>query len=142
MTENEVLFRISRIVNGGASFPQAVGQIDVLMDSFDPPDRSLYRARLADFVDQQLGMLLLRTQLAERRAQLKREIAQMQEDLATRKMMQRAEGLLIARRAMSQAVAQRWIAQQSQKTGLSKNDVAQRIIAYYQATGLSERRIA
>jgi AmiR/NasT family two-component response regulator len=57
-------------------------------------------------------------------------------------MMQRAEGLLIARRAMSPAVAQRWIAQQSQKTGLSKNDVAQRIIAYYQATGLSERRIA
>jgi hypothetical protein len=128
MTENEVLFRISNIVNGGASFPQAVGQIDVLMDSFDPPDRSLY----GDFIDQQLGMLLVRTQLAERRAQLKREIAQVQEDLATRKRMQRAEGLLIA---------QHWI-QQSQKTGLSKNDVAQRIIAYYQATGLSERRIA
>jgi hypothetical protein len=56
--------------------------------------------------------------------------------------MQRAEGLLIARRAMPQAAAQRWIAQQSQKTGLSKNDVADRIIAYYQATGLLERRIA
>jgi acetolactate synthase small subunit len=137
MTENEVLFRISNIVNGDASFAQAVDQIAALMDSFDPPRRSLYT-----FVDQQLGMLLIRTQLAERRAQLKREIAQIQEDLATRKLMQRAEGLLIARRAMSQAVAQRWIAQQSQKTGLSKNDVAQRIIAYYQATGLSERRIA
>ena len=138
MTENEVLFRISNIVNGGASFAQAVDQIAVLMDSFDPPDRSLY----GDFVDQQLGMLLIRTRLAERRAQLKREISQIQEDLATRKRMQRAEGLLIARRAMSQAVAQGWIAQQSQKTGLSKNDVADRIIAYYQATGLSERRIA
>lgn len=95
MTENEVLFRISNIVNGGASFLHAVDQIAVLMDSFDPPDRSLY----GDFVDQQLGMLLVRTQLAERRAQLKREIAQIQEDLATRKRMQRAEGLLIARRA-------------------------------------------
>ncbi|HEV1287766.1 MAG TPA: ANTAR domain-containing protein, partial [Bryobacteraceae bacterium] len=136
-TENEVLFRISNIVNGDASFAQAVDQIAALMDSFDPPRRSLYT-----FVDQQLGLLLIRTQLAERRAQLKREIAQMQEDLATRKLMQRAEGLLIARRAMSQAVAQHWIAQQSQKTGLSKNDVADRIIAYYQATGLSERRIA
>jgi response regulator NasT len=87
-------------------------------------------------------MLQIRTRLAERRADLRREIAQMRQDLATRKLMQRAEGLLIARRAMSQAVAQRWIAQQSQKTGLSENDVADRIIAYYQATELLERRIA
>jgi len=36
----------------------------LLLDSFDPPERSLYRARLADFVDQQLGMLLQRTRLA------------------------------------------------------------------------------
>jgi AmiR/NasT family two-component response regulator len=138
MTENEVLFRISNIVNGGASFAQAVDQIAVLMDSFDPTHRSLYD----DFVKQQLGMLLQRTRLMERRAELKREIAQIQEHLATRKLMQRAEGLLVARRAMSQGVARSWIAQQSQKTGLSKNDVADRIIAYYQATGLLERRIA
>jgi hypothetical protein len=64
-----------------------VDQIALLLDSFDPPERSLYRARLADFVDQQLGMLLQRTRLAERRAQLKREIAQIEEDLATRKLM-------------------------------------------------------
>jgi hypothetical protein len=138
MTVNEVLFRISKIVNGGASFAQAVDQIAVLMDSFDPPDGSLY----GDFVDQQLGMLLIRTRLAERRAQLKREIAEIQKDLATRKRMQRAEGLLIARRGMSATVAQGWIAQQSQKTGLSKADVADRIIAYYQTTGLLAQRIA
>jgi len=66
------------------------------MDSFDPPDRSLYSALLADFVGEHLGMLL----------------------------------------------ARRGIAEQSQKTGLSKNDVADRIIAYYQATGLLEQRIA
>jgi hypothetical protein len=136
MTESEVLFQISSIVNGGASFPQAVEQIAVLMDSFDAAHRCL------DFVDQQLGMLLIRTHLAERRAQLKREMAQMEEDLAIRKVMQRAEGLLIARRAMSQAAAQRWIAQQSQKTGLSNSDVAGRIIAHYQAAGFEQKRIA
>jgi hypothetical protein len=114
MTENEVLFRISNIVNGGASLAQAVNQIAVLMNSFDPIHRSLYD----DFVNQQLGMLQIRTRLAERRAELKREIARMEEDLATRKLMQRAEGLLIARRGMSAAAARGWIAQQSQKTGL------------------------
>jgi hypothetical protein len=138
MTENEVLFRISNIVNGSASYSQAANQIAVLMDSFDPTYRSLY----SDFIDQQLGMLEIRARLAERGAQLRREIVKMKEELATRKLIQRAEGLLIARRAMAQAAAQRWIAQQSQKTGVSKNDVADRIIAYYQATGLLEQRIA
>jgi len=165
MTENEVLFQISSIVNQGASFPQAVEQIALLLereangkavlvdgsgaanivrllDAFDHPYRSLYHRRLADFVAEQLGMLLVRTHLAERRAELKRELAAIEEDLATRKLMQRAEGILIARRGMPPAVAKRWIAQQSQKTGLSKNDVADRIIAYYQATALLERRIA
>jgi hypothetical protein len=187
MTENEVLFQISNIVNQGASFPQAVDQIALLLeretdgktlfvdgpgtpdivrllDSLDHPYRSLYSVnagdlkltlafasdffqgayhqRLADFVGEQLGMLLVRTRLVERRAELKREIAAIEEDLATRKLMQRAEGILIARRGMASAVAQRWIAQQSQKTGLSKNDVADRIIAYYQATALLEQRIA
>ena len=148
MTESEVLFQISNIVNQGASFPQAVDQIALLLSSFEPPYRSLYSGRIlapervADFVDQQLGMLLVRTRLAERRAELKRELAAIEEDLATRKLMQRAEGILVARRGMAPAVATRWIAQQSQRTGLSKNDVADRIIAYYQATGLLEQRIA
>jgi hypothetical protein len=193
MTENEVLFRISNIVNGHLSFSQAVEQlgrflarevdakglivdgagpsIDVfkLLDSFDQPYRSLYNVqlrdggeilgaatlcfasdrfqgallqRLADFVGEQLGMLFARTRLAERKAQLEREIKIMQEDLATRKAMQRAEGILAAKRGMTAAAAKRWIEQQSEKTGLSKRDVADRIIAYDQATGLLEQRIA
>ena len=84
-------------------------------------------------------MLLVRTRLAERRARLKAEIERIEEDLATRKMMQRAEGILIAKRGMAAVVARRWMAQQSQKTGLSKRDVADRIIAYHQATGLEQR---
>ena len=190
MTENEVLFQISNIVNGRVSFTQAVEQIAVLLareangklltlensadavrmlDSLDQAYRSLYsvelrdggetlgnatlcfasdrfegamQQRLADFVGEQLGMLLARTRLAERRAQLKSEIESIEDDLAVRKVMQRAEGILIAKRGMAVVVARRWIKQQSQKTGLSKRDVADRIIAYHQATGLLEQRIA
>jgi uncharacterized small protein (DUF1192 family) len=195
MTENEVLFEISAIVNGRASFAQAVDQISgllareangkglfidnftdqvdasapvELLESFDHPYRSLYSAdlrdagdalgkvtlcfaaadfngqfqqRLADFVGQQLGMLLVRTFLLEKRAELRKEIARIEADLAARKVTQRAEGILVAR-GLAPAVAKRWIAQQSHRTGLSKNDVADRIIAYHQATGLLEQRIA
>jgi ANTAR domain len=193
MTENEVLFQISRIVNGPLSFPLAVEKITLLLkrearakalilenperpdeaaqllDTFDQPYRSLYTVdlrdggetlgratlcfasdrfqgalpqRLADFVGEQLGMLLARTRLAEERAQWRREIEKIEEDLATRKVLQRAEGLLIATRGMDAVAAKRWIVQQSQKTGLSRHDVADRIIAYHQATGLQELRIA
>ena len=171
MTENEVLLQISRIVNGGLSFKRAVEQIGLLLgsDSCDEPARSFHcvelrdggetlgtatlcftsdrfegalRQRLMDFLGEQLGMLLTRERLAERRAELKGEIARIEEDLAVRKIMQRAEGILIAKRGMAAAVARRWIAQQSQKTGLSKRDVADRIIAYHRASGSWEQRIA
>jgi hypothetical protein len=193
MTESELLFQISNIVNGPLTFPQAADRIKLLLtneahcrtflieppgrpsdaakllESFDQPYRSLYSVdlldgvevlgratlcfasnhflgalpqRLADFVGQQLGMLLARTRLAETRIRLKREIEKIEEDLATRKVMQRAEGILIAKRGMAAIVARRWIAQQSEKTGLSTLDVADRIIAYDQAIGLREQRIA
>jgi len=169
MNESEILFQISNIVNGPLSFPQAVEQISQLLErvqplnSFDQPPRSLYSVdlrdgretlatlrfashqfpqRLADFIGEQLGMLLARTRLAERCAQLRREIEKIEEDLANRKVMQRAEGILIAKRGMALPVARRWIALQSQKTGLRKRDIADRIIAYDQATGLREQRIA
>jgi hypothetical protein len=164
---DQIALLLEREASGKAIFIDHPDSPDVvkLFDSFDHPyHRSLYSVkagdqkltlafasdrfqgafhqRLADFVGEQLGMLLARTRLAERRAQLKREIAEIEEDLATRKLMQRTEGILIARRGMETAAARRWIAQQSQKTGLSKNDVADRIIAYYQATALLEQRIA
>ncbi len=188
MTETEVLFQISEIVNGPHSFRQALDRIALLLEreaggralfvdqpgapdavqlleSIDQPYRSLYSVdlrdggktlgklalcfaserfrgsfpqRVSEFVGEQLGMLLARTRLAEKRAELKREIAGMEADLTTRKVMQRAEGLLIARRNFTAASARQWIAQQSAKTGLSKEDIAGRIIAYYQATALTE----
>ena len=189
MTENEVLFQISYLVNNSVSFPEAVDQIAALLeeeaggkgvflddsgaaqalDSFDRNCRSRYTVdlrdsgerlgqitlcfasdvrlgdvprRLSEFVGEQLGMLHARMLLVERCSQLKKEIAQIEEDLATRKILQRAEGILISTRGMTPAAAKRWIAQQSEKTGLSKQDVGDRIIAYYLATGLREQRIA
>lgn len=192
MTESELLFEISNLVNRQNSFSQAVQQIAgllereghakalflqhpgapdaaALLESFDQPYRSLYTVdlrgggealgratlcfasdrflgsfpqRISEFVGEQLGMLLARTRLSERRAHLKREIEKIETELATRKLMQRAEGILMARRKMTPADAKKWIALQSRKTGLSENDVADRVIAYHQATGLAERRIA
>lgn len=165
MTENEVLFEMSRIVNGHLTYPQAVEQIELLLDREAPAESPKSRqsiqlraageslgqvvlslapnqAHLAAFIGEQLGMLLARTRLADRRAQLKAELAKMDKDLATRKLMQRAEGLLIARRGMLAVAARQWIAQQSAKTGMSKEVIADRIVAYYQATGLMEQKIA
>jgi hypothetical protein len=192
MTESEVLFQISNIVDGHLSFAFAQEQIALLLekqvggkgvfindsgmpdaarllDSFSQPYRSMFTVDLRDagesvgkvtllfasdrfqgslpqrlsiFVGEQLGMLLARTRLAERHEELKREIAVIEEDLSTRKLMQRAEGLLIARRGLLAISARRWIEQQSQKTGLSKNEVADRVVTYYRATGLVEQKIA
>jgi ANTAR domain len=175
MTENEVLFQISHIVNGHFSFTQAVEQIELLLkrelngkailigrddavqllETFKQPYRSLFSMdlgdegkltvlfasdyfqgsapqRISDFVGEQLGMLLARTRLAKRRAELRRGIAQMEEELFTRKVVQRAEGLLVARRGMPLSSARIWLEHQSKKTGLSLADVADRIITYYQ----------
>ena len=50
--------------------------------------------------------------------------------------------LVAQNRGVAPAVAKRWISQQSCRTGLSKSDVADRIIAYDQAIGLSQQKIA
>jgi hypothetical protein len=95
--------------------------------------------RISHFVGEQLGMLLGRTRLRERNAKLNREIEKIADDLAHRKLMQRAEGLLIANRRMTAEAARRWIEQQSVKTGLSIRDVADRVIAYHQANGFEQK---
>jgi hypothetical protein len=191
MSEREILFRISNIVNGLLTFAQAVERIGLLLDraadakalmiensnrpggvlepvklldSLDQPYRSLYTVdlrqggeilgkatlcfasdhfqgalpeRLSNFVGEQLGMLLARTRLAERRAQLKAEVAKIENDLANRKIMQRAEGILVAKCGIAPDYAARWIDQESSKTGLSKSAVANRLIAIYQPAFLT-----
>ncbi len=187
MTENEVLFQISNLVNGRLSFEQALeknrfpattgGQWErafsskdqtppdaaKVLDTFQQPYRSLYTVelrdggealgkvtlcfvserflgtlpqRLSEFVGEQLGMLLARTRLAARRDRHLAELSRIERDLASRKVLQRAEGILISQRGMSSADAKQWIAEQSHNTGLPHHDIADRVIAYYQATGL------
>jgi hypothetical protein len=92
--------------------------------------------RLAEFAGEQLGMLLVRTRLAQTAAELRLDIARLHRDLAARKVLQRAEGILVARRGMLAVAARHWIEQQSAKTGLTKAAVADRIIAYDQARAL------
>jgi hypothetical protein len=167
----KIALLLKREAHGEALFVDAPGAPDAakFLDSIDKPYRSLFSVnlraggealgrltlcfasdefqgtlpqRLAEFVGEQLGMLLARTHLSEQKAQWRREIEQMEADLASRKLMQRAEGLLVSRRGMTAAAASRWMAQQSQRTGLSPQIVADRIIAYYQATGLLEQKIA
>jgi hypothetical protein len=182
MSEREILFRISNLVNGFLTFAQAVERIGLLLDreadgkalmvettkrsfgvlepvklldSLVQPYRSLYTVdlrqggetsgkatlcfasdhfqgalpeRLANFVGQQLGMLLARTRLAERQAQLKTEMQRIEKDLATRKLMQRGEGILVEKCGISPAFAKSWIAQESSKTGLSERAVVNRLM--------------
>ncbi|HVO96640.1 MAG TPA: ANTAR domain-containing protein [Bryobacteraceae bacterium] len=190
MTEQDVLFRISEIVNGRQDFLHAMEQIALLLErafggkgvfldhapdafqrleSLPQPYRSLYTVdlrdagrslgkltllfasgsfqgdaprRIADFVGEQLGMLLARLRLAGRTAELKQEISAMERDLAERKLIQRAEGLLVARRGMTASAAHAWISTQSKNMGLSKAGVADRIIAYHQASALMPQKIA
>jgi hypothetical protein len=186
MSEQEILLRISNIVNGFVTFAQAVVRIRLLLehaagakaliikipgrsvsaqgpanllDSLDQAYRSLYTVdlrlgskilgsatlcfatdrcqgalpeRLANFVGEQLGMLLGRTRLAERQKDLKGEIERIEIDLATRKLRQRAEGILVDRCGVSPALTKRWFALESSKTGLSETAIATRLIATYQ----------
>ena len=126
------LYRVA--LRGGG---ESLGQVTLC---FASDSRLPSLERLADFVGEQLGMLLARTRLEERRSQLQDEIARIEEDLAKRKVLQRAEGILVDERGMAPAVAQRWIAQQSLMTGVSTQDVAGRIIAYHHER--QEQRIA
>ena len=196
MSEREILFRISNIVNGLLTFAQAVERIGLLLDraadakalmiensnrpggvlepvklldSLDEPYRSLYTVdlrhggetlgkatlcfasdhfqgalpeRLSNFVGEQLGMLLARTRLVERQAQLRTEVEKIDKDLAHRKLMQRAEGILVAKCGIAPGYAARWIDQESSKTGLSTCAVASRLIAIYQPALLTSEGAA
>ena len=95
MNELELLFQISNIVNGPVSFAQAREQIARLLErevgvhtverdggEHLTSGQREFQQRLAEFVGEQLGMLAVRARLSERRAQMKREIARIEEDLA------------------------------------------------------------
>ena len=85
--------------------------------------------RVSNYVGEQLGMLLERTHLSQNRARLEAELASLREDLATRKAVERAQGILVTRRGITPASARRWISQQAQQAGSSILEIAERVVA-------------
>lgn len=85
--------------------------------------------RVSQYVGEQLGMLLVRTRLGQDCGRLQKELAALAEDLATRKILHRAEGILTARRGMTPVAAKAWISREAQQSKLPVRRVAERIVA-------------
>jgi len=101
--------------------------------------------RVSNYVGEQLGMLLERTHLSQNRARLEAELAILREDLATRKAVERAQGILVTRRGITPASARRWISQQAHQAASSILEVAEQVVAMEDArrsAGQSQQRIA
>jgi hypothetical protein len=85
--------------------------------------------RVFNYTGEQLGMLLERTRLAEERARLEAAVASLEADLATRKLLQRAQGILVTRQGMTPASAKLWVLQQARRTRASVQQVAEQVVA-------------
>jgi AmiR/NasT family two-component response regulator len=69
----------------------------------------------------------------------------LREDLATRKAVQRAQGILVIRRGITPAAARRWISQQAHQAGSTVLQVAEQVVAVEssrRSAGQSRQRIA
>lgn len=86
---------------------------------------------LAAFVAEQIGALLARRRLSEKRADLKSGIDRLRRELAAVKVVSRAMGLLVQKRQLSERAARNWLELQSRKTGLSLHAVADRVITHH-----------
>ncbi len=84
--------------------------------------------RIATFAGEQLGILLERTRLLERRAARQKQVDDLKQRLAADKVLARAEGLLTGRYRYSAAAAKQWIASRGRKTGLTETQVAERLV--------------
>ena len=94
----------------------------------DDESRGAVLERVSNFVGQQLGMLWERTCLAQNRARLEKQLAAVRQDLATRKAVQRAQGILVTR-GMTSRSAKLWLSLQARHRGLSLLQMAQRVVA-------------
>jgi hypothetical protein len=84
------------------------------------------RQRVAQFAGEQLGVMLERLRLAKRRRQLRTEISKIKANLATRKALQRAEGLL-GKRGLEPETARLWLQREAAKRGVSLLHAANRL---------------
>jgi hypothetical protein len=173
MQETKILLQISQIVSATHSFSGAVTKICCLLDlridlsgrAADAQHGSFHAAplrasgrelgkllvqadvpdRVPNYVGEQLGMLLERAQLNQEQARLEAELASLREDLATRKAVERALGILVMRRGITPASARRWISQQARQAGSTDLDVAEQVVAAEnsrRSAGQLQQRIA
>jgi hypothetical protein len=114
----------TRFLSWKASPLRAGGrELGKLLVSSDVPHR------VSNYTGEQLGMLLERIQLANQRTRLEAALSSLRADLATRKLVQRAQGILVARRAMAPAAAKLWISQEARRSRLSVHQLAARVVA-------------
>ena len=85
--------------------------------------------RVSNYTGEQLGMLLERSLLGKDRARLEAQLAALRDDLATRKAVQRAQGILVTRRGLTPASATLWILQQARQARLTVQQVAEQVVA-------------
>jgi hypothetical protein len=84
------------------------------------------RQRVANFAGEQLGIMLELLRLAKRRRQLRAEISRIKANLATRKALQRAEGLL-GKRGLEPETARLWLQREAAKRGLTLLQLSNRL---------------
>jgi len=131
--------------------------VEQVLEAFDLPYRSLYSVplraggnelgklivcyasqefhgtapqRVSQYTGEQLGMLLERTRLHDNRKRLGGALVSLREELATRKVLERAQGILTARRGMALPAARLWISQEARRSGLPRRAIADRIIQH------------
>lgn len=110
-----------------------VGRIVILF----PAEIGESQIRLARFLGEQLGMLLVRTRLFEKNLAARRSLESMREEITSRKLVPRAIALLYTRYRMKRREAESWLASQSRTTGLSTVEIAERLVAgHADAAGL------
>ncbi len=80
--------------------------------------------RIVACLGEQLGMLLERSHLREVQITLERHLDELRQELATRKAVQRAQGVLVTQRGVSVAIAERWIAGEAQHSQISLREAA------------------
>lgn len=84
--------------------------------------------RISTYVGEQLGMLLERTRFRQDGERLEAELHRLRDDLATRKAVQRAQGILVMQRGITPASARRWISERARETASSVRQVAEAIV--------------
>jgi hypothetical protein len=85
--------------------------------------------RIATFAGEQLGTMLVRICLSGTRDDLRAELAEIRDDLATRRAVQRAEGFLTTRWGIDASAAKLWMLRRVEETGLPMLAVARAVLS-------------